>query len=104
MAVSFEIRIFDLCPKFLANTLVILIAFQATGAVTAGPLQTFPDRFHDLFVFIQPYSHLESHLSALIIEERKKTVNTALFFAALCGILIPLDLEGKDYGTERHLR
>ncbi|MBR2075192.1 MAG: hypothetical protein IJ977_08055 [Fibrobacter sp.] len=104
MAVALKIRIGDLAPKLLANALIILASLQPAGAVATGPLQALSNRLYDLFVLIQPHSHVASHLSSFIINGRKKTVNTALFFVAPCGILIPLDLEGKYYGIKRHLR
>ena len=52
MAVSMEVRIGHLCPKFLANTLVILTALQAAGTVPSGALQTLFDGLHHFLIFI----------------------------------------------------
>jgi len=63
MTVTLEVRISDLFPEFFANTLVLLAVFQTAGAVTAGALETFPDRCNHFFVFVQPNGHKDHILS-----------------------------------------
>ena len=52
MAIAFEVRIGDLLPEFLADTLIILGSFQAAGTVSAGTFQTFTDGLYHFLVFI----------------------------------------------------
>ena len=62
MTVAFVVRICDLFPEFLANTLVFLSAFQAAGAIASGALQALTDRLYHFFVIIQSDSHLDQLL------------------------------------------
>ena len=52
MAVTLEIRVCDLLPKFLADALIFLRPLQAAGAVPAGTLQTVPHGFDNILIFI----------------------------------------------------
>ena len=58
MAVALEIRICDLLPEFFTNTLILLCPLQTARAVTAGTLQSLPNRLNHFFIFIQSDSHL----------------------------------------------
>ena len=52
MAITFKVRVCDLFPEFLADTLVILGAAQPARTVTAGPFQAIPDGLDHFLVFI----------------------------------------------------
>jgi hypothetical protein len=52
MAVTLELRVFDLLAEFLADALILLCPLQSAGAVPACPFQAFPDRFHHFLIFI----------------------------------------------------
>ena len=62
MTVSFEGRIRDLLPEFLADALVLFRPFQTAGTVSAGPFQTFFDHLYHLIIFVQPNSHVLTSL------------------------------------------
>ena len=57
MTVTLEIRVRDLLPEFLADALILLTAFQATGAIPAGPLQTVLHHLDDFLILIQSDCH-----------------------------------------------
>ena len=57
MAVATVVRVCNLLPEFLADTLVILTALQTAGAVSAGTLQPFLDRLYHFLIFVQSNSH-----------------------------------------------
>ena len=68
MSIALEIRISNLLPEFLADALVFLSSFQATGAVTAGTLQSFFNHLDHFFVIVQTYSHGVHFLSDLLYD------------------------------------
>ena len=63
MAVSFEIRIRDLLPEFLADTLVFFGALESAGTITAGALKTILYSLDHFCIFIESDSHGESPFS-----------------------------------------
>ena len=96
MAKTLEIGVSNLLPEFLADALVFLSSFQATGAVTAGTLQSFFNHLDHFFVIVQTYSHGVHFLSDLLYvkggkcQERetneKKTCRSMSFLVGEAGL------------------
>ena len=66
MAVTLEIGVCDLRPELLADALILLGPLKAAGAIATGALQAVLYHFDDLFVFIQPYSHMNTSFFFLL--------------------------------------
>ena len=66
MAVTLKCRIRHLFTEFLTDTLVFLRTLKPAGAITACPLQAFPDHLHHFLIFIQPNCHTEHDLSHMV--------------------------------------
>ena len=63
MTVSFEIRIRDLLPEFLANALVLFGTLETAGAIATGALKTILYGFDYFRIFIESDSHGEPPFS-----------------------------------------
>ena len=70
MAESLEERICNLILKLLAHTFGCLCAFSASGTVSAGALESFPDGIDNLLIGIE----LDFHVRHLFLD---------------CGFIIP---------------
>ena len=62
MTVAFEVRIGDLLPEFLADTLIVLGAFQTAGTVAAGALETVTNGLDHFLILIQTNCHSDQLL------------------------------------------
>jgi len=57
MAEAGELRVCNLLPEFLADALIVLSPFQATGTISSGAFQSISDHLNHFFIFVQSYSH-----------------------------------------------
>ena len=69
MAVTLEIGVSDLLPKFLTNALILLSALEAARAISTGTLQAVFYGFYHFCVFIQSDSHRNISFFLLLYTE-----------------------------------
>ena len=55
MTISLEIRVGNLLPEFLANTLVVFCLFHAARTISSARFQSFLNCFDYFFVFVESY-------------------------------------------------
>ena len=70
MAVSFEIRIRNLLPEFLADALIIFAALQTAWAIATSPLQPLFDSLNHFFIIIESNCHNAHILSFAILYDK----------------------------------